>query len=156
MSALRLLGAVLLAGACTGGGALLAAQKRALWRQVHSFCALLDFLQAGIRYRAAPCAALLAQAIAEQRFAGLGLEHCTDFSALPVPAALGPDLAAQVRQALAELGTAPRLRACALLARLLEQCRERERALNTAAGDAVRLYPRLGFCAGLVLVLFLL
>ena len=75
MSALRLLGAVLLAGACTGGGALLAAQKRALWRQVHSFCALLDFLQAGIRYRAAPCAALLAQAIAGQRFAGLGLER---------------------------------------------------------------------------------
>lgn len=156
MSGLRFAGALLLAGACAGCGAALAAHKRAAWRQVHTFCALLDLFYGGIRYQAQPCAALLAQAAADARFAALGLDACADFAAVPVPAALGPELAAQAAQTLAALGAAPRQRACTALARLLEQCRGRARELNALAGDAMRLYPRLGLCAGLLLVLLLL
>lgn len=156
MTWLRFLGAVLLAGACTGAGAALALQKRAAWDRVRTFCALLELFHGGIRYQALPCAQLLAQAAADGRFAALGLDTCADFAAVPVPAALGPALAAQAKQTLRELCAAPRLHACALLVRLLEQCRAREREQNAAAGDAMRLYPRLGLCAGLLLVLVLL
>ena len=156
MSALRFLGAVLLAGACTGGGLALAGQKRATWQRVHSFCALLEHLYGGIRYQGLPGPQLLAGAAGDERFATFGLAGCSDLAAIPVPAALGPALAAQAKQTLDELCKAPLAQVCAALERLLEQCRERERELNNAVGDALRLYPRLGFCLGLVLVLLLL
>ena len=153
---LRFAGALLLAGACGGAGAALAARKRAAWLQVHTFCELLDFLHGGIRYQALPGTVLLARAAAEPRFAGLGLEGCRDLGAVPVPPALGAALASSAAQTFGELCTAPRLRACAALSRLGERCRERERELDRAASEAQRLYPRLALCAGLLLVLFLL
>lgn len=152
----RLLGALLLIMAGFGGGAALAAERRACWRTIHTFAALLDFLQAGIRYQALPCGQLLAQAAADERFAALGLAACADFAAVPVPPALGPALAGEARQTLDALSAAPQQRACALLARLLAECRVAAEQADRAAAEAEHLYPRLGLCAGLLAVLFLL
>ena len=156
MSALRFLGAVLLAGACTGGGFALAGQRRAAWQRVHIFCALLEYLDGGIRYQGLPGPQLLAGAAADERFAAFHLSACVDLAAVPVPAALGAPLAAQARQTLETPCHAPLAQVCAAMDRLLAQCRARERELGRAAGDALRLYPRLGCCLGLVLVLLLL
>lgn len=156
MSALRFVGAVLLAGACTGGGFALAGQRRAAWQRVQCFCALLEYLAGGIRYQGLPGPQLLAAAAADERFTAFHLSACADLAAVPVPAALGAPLAAQARQTLEILCNAPLAQACAALERLLDQCRAHERELGSAAGDAQRLYPRLGCCLGLVLVLLLL
>lgn len=156
MTMLRFLGAVMLAGACTGGGFALAGQRRAAWQRVHTFCALLEYLDGGIRYQGLPGSQLLAGAADDARFETFDLAGCADLAAVPVPAALGAPLTVQARQTLAILCSAPLAQVCAALDRLLAQCRARERELGSAAGDALRLYPRLGFCLGLVLVLLLL
>lgn len=153
---LRLLGAVLLVGAGTGAGMGVWERKRRSYTTVHAFCALLEYLLAGIRYRACPCAELLRQAAADARFAPLDLTPCEAFDALPVPAPLGEGLQGEARQILAVLGGVPCAQACALLGQLLGQCRAREKALARCAEEAGRLYPRLGFCAGVLAAVVLL
>lgn len=155
MILLRFWGSLLLTAAAAGMGYGLALRKRAVWEQLHAFCALLEYLRAGIQFRAEPCAPLLAGAAADPRFATLALESCREFSEIRPPPALGQTLCAEVRQALAELTSAPRQRACAILSHLLLQCQAAERAADQAASEAVRLYPRLGLCAGLAAALLL-
>lgn len=152
----RLLGALLLVGACTGAGTAVWRARRRACASTHAFCALLEYLLAGIRYQACPCAELLRRAAQDARFAPLRLESCRTFAALPVPGALGDALQGEARETLAALGGVPRERACALLGRLIGQCRAREASLARRADEAGRLYPRLGFCAGVLAAVVLL
>lgn len=154
-AALRLAGMLLLTGTGTGGGWALYQRRYEAWRQVHVFAELIDHIAAAIRYQAWPCAQILAGAARDVRFAGLGLEGCTAFSQLPVPPALGGALAAQARQTLCGLGAVPHERACATLAALLAGCRRCEAQAWQQAREARRLYPRLGFFAGLATALIL-
>lgn len=152
---LRLGGALLLAAACTGAGIAAWAARRRDWQTVHTFAALLDRLRAAIRYQGAPCAQLLEQAAADERFAALGLAGCRSFADIPLPPCLGAALQSEARQVLREIGGVPSPRACALLAALGTQAAQRAEALRRKADDAWRLYPKLGFCAGVAAALLL-
>lgn len=153
---LRLVGALCTVAAGTGAGVALWAKRRADHGSVQAFAALLSYLLTAIRYQAAPCDDLLRRAAQQPRFAQLGLVSCGDFAALPIPEALGTPLQSESRAVFAALGSVPRQRACELLEHLLTMCREREQALGRRASEAGSLYPRLGFCAGVLAVLILL
>lgn len=152
---LRLLGGclVLLAGYGAGYGVLL--HHRARWGQLHTFGRLLGYWRGLLQYQALTGPELLCRARNYPEFAGLGLAGCTGLAGLPLPAALPPPQQAELRDGLCQMALQPRLEACATLERLAALCEEGARQARREADAARTLWPRLGLCAGVLIVILL-
>ena len=153
---LRALGACLLVLACGGAGVLLALRQKRQWESVHVFNQLLDYLRTGILYRAQAGEELIEDAAAWPDFAALGLGGCQKLRDIPPPTGFGSALQREIADCLAGVEDAPREAGCAALAQLLTLCRAAEEEQRRALREAVRLYPKLGLCAGLMAAIVLI
>lgn len=152
---LKLWGALLLVLAGTGGGISAAVARRTRWQQAQRFAMLLEYLWQAVRYRALPAQEVLAMAALRTEFSDFGLENCTAFSQIRPPAALRGTMEAELQSGLRELEYAPRESACRTLQYLAALCRDIERRTGEEARRALKLYPRLGGCLGLLAAILL-
>lgn len=155
MTALRLLGAFLLAATGWGAGWGAAQAARRQWRELHTFVRLLEHLRDDLICRALPGDELLASASLYPEFSPLALGTCRSLAALPLPDALDTARQMEIRAGLQGICLAPREQAAAALERLAKLCREAEEEKHTAAGTARALYPRLGLCLGVMAAILL-
>ena len=151
----KLTGGALLVLSGGGAGYALWRRRRDSLEQIRAFIRLLTYLLDAVRYKALPSAVLLQMAAQHAAFAAMGLEHCPNFAAIPIPPALDV-LAPELRAGLAALETDPKSSACRTLEYLLSQCRAVERQAQAKAERARVLFPRLGGALGLVCAILLL
>lgn len=152
---LRVIGAclVLLAGYSAGMGVML--HHRTQCRQLHTYARLFAYLQGLLRYQALTGLELLHRAQTYPEFAGLGLESCTELPALPLPASLPLPQRQEMRDGLCQMALQPREEACATLERLAALCEDGAQQAQRESDRARGLWPRLGLCAGGVIVIVL-
>lgn len=144
---------LLLAGYGAGYGVML--RHRARWRQLHTFAELLTYLQGVLCYQALTGTELLRRAQTYRLFDSLGLENCAGLSDLPLPAALALPQQEEFRDGLYQMEMQPREKACATLERLASLCEEAAENERRNTDAARVLWPRLGLCAGVLLVILL-
>lgn len=157
MTVLLTLGGVfLLAGCGVGIGYRVFLRTKERWQDVHAFVRLLEYLQSAIRYQTMTAEQILFRAAAYPEFVRLGIAGCIRFRDLPLPRALETALKQELESDLQALEMAGRDTACEILSRMTILCRTREKELDSAAGQAARLYPRLGGCLGALLAIALL
>jgi len=155
VTALRLLGALLLTAAGMGGGWAGARRRQRECEQAARFGNLLAYLGQLLAYQALPGTVLLARALQFTGADGTALAHCTTLAELPVPACLPSPLQNELHSELAALETLPRTAASDALQRLAGLCRTQAGTMQAAADEAKRLWPRLGACAGLLAAIML-
>ena len=151
---LRLLGFFLMVGSGAGVGMTLYWQKRESWRQIRCFVNFLEYLLLAIRYQAVPGEELLYQASLRPEFAVLHLQACETFAQIPPPSGLTEGAKAELTRGLAQLAEIPHEAACRTLEQLLALCRGYETEASRIASQARVLYPKLGFCLGLMAAIF--
>lgn len=151
----RVIGALLLIFAGTGGGFALCSHQAVCWRQLHTFSRLLSYLQGTLSYQALTGAELLQRAAHYPEFAQLGLAKCRTLEDLPLPDALSDSLRMEIRSGLEQLALEPRTNACATLQRLSALTEEEAQNKREIARAARRIYPRLGACAGILTAILL-
>lgn len=152
---LRMLGALLLVAAGTGGGLAVYWHSYGRWRQLYTFARMLGYLQSTLAFQPLRGEELLRRAAKYPEFFHLGLAGCRSLSELPLPSALPPALCQEIRQGLEQLAWEPRAGACATLRRLTALCEDAATQCQRQAQAARSLWPRLGACAGVLAVILL-
>lgn len=155
MTALRVLGALLLVAAGTGGGFWAAQQKQRACDQVRTFARLLEYLGKLLEYQALPGAVLLVRAARYTGYAPRGAAGYGTLAELPVPPGLPQALQRELRDELSAIEELPRATACASLRRMASLCQGQARELQDQAREARRLWPRLGASAAALAVIVL-
>lgn len=148
--AIRTVGMSLLVLAGGGVGFSLYWQKREIWCRASCFVHLLEYLLLGIQYQAMPCEELLQQAALQTEFVSLDLGNCRTFDQISIPAGLPEATREELTRGLTRLSEVPHEVACRTLEQLLALCRSCEQSTQEAAFRARALYPKLGFCIGLL------
>lgn len=153
---LYLAGSILLAGCGVGIGYGVAAVCRKRWRTVREFGRLLAYIGTAIQYQNMTGAELFARASHYPEYVCLHLARVTRFGELMPPAAFSSAVQRELTSDLCALESASRDVACNLLNRMEAMCSTQETDLRKAAETALRLYPRLGGCAGILAAILLL
>ena len=155
-AALYLFGAVLLAAAGAGGGTCLALRARRRWQDAHAFGRLLDYLHGAIRYRTLTAAKCCRKPPPTPNLPALAWRTATAWAGWSRPTPLsrrcGRNFAPTWKPWKAPRGDT----ACEMLCRMADLCRQAETGLRRQADAALRLYPRLGGCAGALAAILLL
>lgn len=151
----RILGALLLVLAGTGGGLAVYTHQAACGQQLHTFARLLGYLEGTLSYQALTGAELLQRAALYPEFAKLGLANCCTLEELPIPRAVSDSLKMEIRSGLEQLALEPRASACTTLQRLAALTEEEAQRKQSQARQAHTLYPRLGACAGILTAILL-
>lgn len=155
MTALRLLGALLLTAAGTGGGWAAARRRQRECEQVARFGELLAYLGQLLAYQALPAPVLLARALHCTGRETEAWSNCTALAELPIPPCLPEPLQNELRSGLAALELLPRTAACDALQHMAGLCRAQADTMQKSADEARRLWPRLGASAGLLAAILL-
>lgn len=151
---LHLLGMLLMVLSGGGVGVSLYWKKQENWHQIRCFVHFLEYLLLAIQYQAIPGEELLWQAAQRPEFATLQLHGCENFAQISPPAGLAEGAKAELTQGLARLVEVPHEAACRTLEQLLVLCRRYEKEAGGMAAQARALYPKLGFCVGLMAAIF--
>lgn len=152
---LRFLGGILLVAAGAGSGFAVWRHRYTVWRQMHTLARLFDYLQGLLGYQALSGEELLRRAAIYPEFSQMGIEDGCTLEDLPLPAALSPALRQEIAQGLAQVALEPRAGACATLQRLHTLCEAAAAKQQEQVELARRLWPRLGVCCGILLVILL-
>lgn len=152
---LRVAGAILLIVACGGAGLAVSAHQMVCWRQLHTLARLFQYLQGLLSYQALTAKELLQRAAYYPEFAVLFKNECNSLDQLSLPAFLSTELHTEILSGLRQLAWEPRQNACATLERLAALCEEAAVRKHEEAQTARNLWPRLGFCAGILAVVLL-
>ena len=154
-AALRVAGAILLIVACGGAGLAVSAHQMVCWRQLHTLARLFQYLQGLLSYQALTAKELLQRAAYYPEFAKLFKTECNSLDQLSLPASLSKELHTEILSGLRQLAWEPRQNACSTLERLASLCEEAAALKHEEARAAQNLWPRLGFCAGILAVILL-
>ena len=152
---LRLVGALLLIAAGTGGGLAVTARAEDNRRQLHSFARLLTYLAELLDAQALTGPERLRRAAQDPAFTAFCPTPGESLSALTPPAGTPDALRQEVQSALAAAEESPRLAACAALRRLSARCEAQAAEAEAHCRDARRLWPRLGACLGALAAILL-
>lgn len=152
----RVCGAVLLVAAGVGLGNAAANSIQTQWQSIRQFMELLSYIQRFISQRSMPCEEIFQYAALSNRFAGLHLERCQQFSELPIPQCLQNSIGKELQDNLTELGASSQETATALLEIMHSLCAWKEQEFLTKASAAQALYPKLGGCVGAVIAVFMI
>lgn len=152
---LKFLGGSLLV-LCGGGiGWTSACRKKEEAHRIETFVRFLQYVQEAVRYRCLPGTVVLTMAAQHREFA----EFCPDvlpaYSKIKPPACLEEHFGRELREGLQTLETTSRQSACEILDHLCEVCRYAGKQARDSAGQAQRLYPRVGACMGLLAAIVL-
>lgn len=152
---LRMLGSCFILLAAYGTGAGISLHHRLRCRQLHTFARLLQYLRGLLKYQPLTGGELLFRSQAYPEFMALGLEHCSSLPELPIPDAMPAPLQTEVREGLSQMEMQPREEACETLCRLAALCEEAAQTARHEADAAQALWPRLGLCVGVLIVILL-
>lgn len=152
---LRSIGALLLILTGAGGGFAVYGHKLRDWQQLRTLAGLFGYLQGLLSYQAMAGDELLGWAARYPEFSMLDLDDCRRLADLPLPAALPPVLAQEVRSGLTQLALQPRDNACATLQRLADLCGRAAEEKGKEVQAARTLWPKLGICAGILAAILL-
>lgn len=147
---LKFLGGCLLV--CCGGGLgwTSACRIRATERQISAFIRFLQYLKESIQFRNLPGPVLLTMAARHPEFRSFCPEPPATFSGIRPPGCLRAALETELREGLELLEHAPAQNACDTLEYLTGLCRRECTRAQDSAYKAMRLYPRMGACLGLM------
>lgn len=141
---------------CGGGlGWTSAYRKKETALRIAAFERFLYYILESIRFRNLPGAAVLAMAARHEDFAPFCPEEDGSFSQIRLPDCLASQLGKELEEGLCRLETAPRQNACDTLVHLSELCHRTGLQAQDTAGQALRLYPRMGACLGLLAAIVL-
>lgn len=156
MAALCLIGGGLLTACGAGCGFVLASMNQSKWRTAHAFIRLLEYTRDTIRYRGCPAEEVLSAAATYPEFARLGLSQCFRFAEVAVPSVFESAVRLELQTSLTALEACGRDSACQTLEGMICLCHPGEEALHADACTAMRLYPRLGGCIGLLTAILII
>lgn len=141
---------------CGGGiGWTSACRKREIARKISDFERFLQYVLESIQFRSLPGAVVLHMASQRTDFAAFCAGPVSTFSQVRPPDCLDQDLTRELRDGLRTLETAPHQNACDTLAHMNEMCRHAGQQAQDAADRALRLYPRMGACLGMLAAIVL-
>lgn len=152
---LRSVGALLLILAGAGGGFTVYGHKLQTWQQLRTLEGLFGYLQGLLSYQAMAGDELLGWAARYPEFSSLDLGNCRRLENLPLPEALPPVLAQEIRSGLSQLALQPRDTACSTLQRLADLCARAAEEKGKEVQAARTLWPKLGICAGVLAAILL-
>lgn len=152
---LKFLGGCLLV-VCGGGlGWTSACRIRASERQMSAFIRFLQYLKESIHFRNLPGPVLLAMASRHPEFRPFCPVQPATFSGICPPRCLRSALGTELQEGLELLEHAPGQNACDTLEYLTGLCRQECARAQDSAYKAMRLYPRMGACLGLMAAIVL-
>lgn len=134
-------------------GMLAVQKKRKSWQQIHTFVRLLAYLQNSIQYRELPMEAVLNGALRYEEFSCFQLWNCHELKDVPLPMAFQKALRAELQADMEQVAFLPHEAACKTLQQMREICSDAEQEHQKRLEEAIRLYPKLGACAGILLAL---
>lgn len=141
---------------CGGGlGWTAAWHKKDKACRIMAFERFLSYILESIRFRGLPGPMVLEMAARHQDFAPFCPVVNASFSQIRPPDCLTASLENELKEGLCLLETAPRETACDTLMHLSELCHRTGMQAQNAAGQAMRLYPRMGACLGLLAAIVL-
>lgn len=141
---------------CGGGlGWTAACRKRDNMYRITSFERFLSYILESIRFRNLPGPIVLEMAARHPEFAPFCPVNKVSFSQIRPPDCLISNLENELKEGFCLLETAPRQNACDTLMHLGELCHRSGLQAQDAAAQALRLYPRMGACLGLLAAIVL-
>lgn len=152
---LRLLGTCLLIVAGTGAGVFACQRKRKVWYQLYTWNRLFFYFQQLLSYQSLTGEEMLMYAREYPEFEGLPLENCGSLEELPLPETLTISCRKEIHSALLQLAMAPRMVACQTLEHIAELFREAAFQKDKEVQAVEKLWPKLGFCAGVLAAILL-
>lgn len=152
---LRLLGTCLLVTAGTGAGIFACQRKRKEARQLYIWYRLFFYFRQLLSYQSLTGEEMLMYAKEYPEFEGLQLENCGSLEELPLPEALAASCCKEIHSALLQLAMAPRTVACQTLAHIAQLFHEAAAKKDKEVQAVGKLWPRLGFCAGILAAILL-
>lgn len=151
----RLLGTCFLMAAGTGAGILACQHKRKGWHQLYTWYRLFFYFQQLLGYQSLTGEEMMMYAREYPEFEELQLENCASLEELPLPEMLTAACRKEIRSALFQLAMAPRTVARQTLAHIAELFREAAAQKDREVQAVDKLWPRLGFCAGVLAAILL-
>lgn len=153
---LKFLGGSLLV-LCGGGiGWTSACRKRENACRIETFMRFLQYVQEAVRFRCLPSTVVLSMAAHRAEFAAFCPEKTVTFSQIRPPDCLDDLVGNEVREGLNTLESASRKNACDILEHLSGLCCHAGEQAQDTAMQALRLYPRMGACLGLLAAIVLI
>lgn len=151
----RVAGGILVILACGGAGMAIYIHQINSWRQLHTLARLFEYLQGALSYQALTGKELMRRAALYPEFAVFFKNQCEELEELSLPVILSQERKTEIQSGLAQLAWEPRRNACSTLKRLAALCEEAAAQKKQDAQTARSLWPRLGFCVGILIVVLL-